>query len=225
MYAAAIAVAIVSKRSATVTTSPAAAARRRVGSSSSPSPVDFAIVAGVSPSMMKRIVASGAKPSCVTTSSALPNRSSTSDAPATSCSSRSGWSLDRLERGLDPRVVRAARDDDADLPRQARSASSSRCVLRRSSRAARRPTTSASRSAEMPVAGPLRRQHLERRAPRPPGWRPSRHDRSSRTSRAPGRATGRAPSGRCPAPPRPARTPSTSRRSSSGVSDAWWSGP
>ena len=63
MYAAAIAVAIVSKRSATVTTTSGWSSSKTVGSSSRPSPVDFAIVAGVSPSMMKRIVASGSKPS------------------------------------------------------------------------------------------------------------------------------------------------------------------
>ena len=92
MYEAAIAVAIVSKRSATVSTTSGWSSSNTVGSSSRPRPVDFAIVAGVSPSMMKRMVASGAKPSMVTTSSALPNRSSTSDAPATSWSSSSGWS-------------------------------------------------------------------------------------------------------------------------------------
>ena len=92
MYAAATAVAIVSKRSATVTTTSGWSSSKTVGSSSRPSPVDFAIVAGVSPSMMKRIVASGTKPSAVSTSSALPNRSSTSDAPATSWSWRSGCS-------------------------------------------------------------------------------------------------------------------------------------
>ena len=63
MYAAASAVAIVSKRSATVTTTSGRSCSKTVGSSSRPSPVDFAIVAGVSPSMMKRIVASGTKPS------------------------------------------------------------------------------------------------------------------------------------------------------------------
>ena len=63
MYAAAIAVAIVSKRSATVTTTSGCSSSKTVGSSSRPRPVDFAIVAGVSPSMMKRMVASGAKPS------------------------------------------------------------------------------------------------------------------------------------------------------------------
>ena len=65
MYAAAIAVAIVSKRSATVTTTSGWRSSNTVGSSSSPSPVDFAIVVGFSPSMINRIVASGAKPSCV----------------------------------------------------------------------------------------------------------------------------------------------------------------
>ena len=46
MYAAATAVAIVSNRSATVTTTSGWSSSNTVGSSSSPSPVDFAIVAG-----------------------------------------------------------------------------------------------------------------------------------------------------------------------------------
>ena len=92
MYAAATAVAIVSKRSATVTTMSGCRSSKTVGSSSRPSPVDFAIVDGVSPSMMKRIVAFGTKPSRVMTSRALPKRSSTTEAPATSWSWSSGWS-------------------------------------------------------------------------------------------------------------------------------------
>ncbi len=47
MYAAAIAVAIVSKRSATVTTTSGSSISNAVGNSSRPNPVDFAIVAGV----------------------------------------------------------------------------------------------------------------------------------------------------------------------------------
>ena len=93
MYAAAIAVEIVSKRSATVTTTSGFRISKIVGSSSRPRPVDFAIVAGVSPSMMKRTLASGAKPSSAMTSTALPERSSSVEAPAMTWSSRSGWAL------------------------------------------------------------------------------------------------------------------------------------
>ena len=51
MYAAASAVAIVSKRSPTVTTMSGCSWSKVVGSSIRPSPVDFAIVVGVSPSI------------------------------------------------------------------------------------------------------------------------------------------------------------------------------
>ena len=53
MYAAASAVAIVSKRSPTVITMSGCSRSNAVGSSIRPSPVDFAIVLGVSPSIRK----------------------------------------------------------------------------------------------------------------------------------------------------------------------------
>ena len=63
MYAAASVVAIVSKRSPTVSTMSGCSVSKMVGSSSRPSPVDLAIVAGVSPSMSMCTFAAGVKPS------------------------------------------------------------------------------------------------------------------------------------------------------------------
>ena len=60
-----------------------------VGSSIRPSPVDFAIVPGVSPSTIIVTFASGSKPSASMTSTTDPNRSSSAEAPTTSCSFRS----------------------------------------------------------------------------------------------------------------------------------------
>ena len=60
---------------------------------------------------------------------------------------------DRLEHGLDARVVRAARDDDADLARAQTRSPSSTSSFASIARAARRPTTSGSRTAGMPLPG------------------------------------------------------------------------
>jgi len=90
MYDAATAVAIVSKRSPTLTTTSGFSISKIVGSSSSPSPVDLAMVAGVSPSTIIVTLASTTKPSASITSTTAPNRSSSAEAPTTSCSVRSG---------------------------------------------------------------------------------------------------------------------------------------
>ena len=92
MYVAASAVAIVSKRSPTVITTSGWSRSNAVGSSSSPSPVDFAIVPGVSPSISMKTRSSGSKPSRSITSITVPYRSSKAEAPTTSWSSVSGWS-------------------------------------------------------------------------------------------------------------------------------------
>ena len=81
--------AIVSKRSPTLTTMSGFSMPKIVGSSSRPNPVDFAIVPGVSPSTIIVTFASGSKPSASITSTTEPNRSSSAEAPTTSCSLRS----------------------------------------------------------------------------------------------------------------------------------------
>ena len=81
---AAIAVAIVSKRSPTLITTSGFRWSKIVGSSSRPRPVDFAIVAGVSPSTIIVTLASAVKPSASMTSTTDPKRSSNADAPTTS---------------------------------------------------------------------------------------------------------------------------------------------
>ena len=87
-----MAVAIVSKRSPTLTTMSGCSSSNMVGSSSRPSPVDLAIVVGVSPSTIIVTRASGVKPSASMTSTTEPKRSSSADAPTTSCSRRPAWS-------------------------------------------------------------------------------------------------------------------------------------
>ena len=82
--------AIVSKRSPTLTTTSGFSSSNIVGSSSRPSPVDLAIVAGVSPSTIIVTRASGVKPSASMTSTTEPKRSSSAEAPTMSCSVRSG---------------------------------------------------------------------------------------------------------------------------------------
>jgi hypothetical protein len=72
MYVAARAVAMVSKRSPTVITTSGSSRSKAVGSSRSPSPVDFAIVPGVSPSISMKTFSSGSKPSCSITSTTVP---------------------------------------------------------------------------------------------------------------------------------------------------------
>jgi hypothetical protein len=83
-------VAIVSNRSPTVITISGLRISNNVGSSSSPSPVDFAIVTGVSPSTIMLTRASGTKPSRSMTSTTDPKRSRSADAPTTICSVSSG---------------------------------------------------------------------------------------------------------------------------------------
>ena len=200
------AVAIVSKRSATVTTMSGWSSSKSVGSSSRPRPVDFAIVAGVSPSMMKRMVASGAKPSCVTHVERVAEPLQHERRAGDELELELGVLAHRLERGLDPGVVRAAGDDDADLaalrqrppPASWWSASSVAC------RAAADELRQAQRGD--PVAGSLRGQHLrlEHGALRD---RDLRDD--ALLERRPRRVErrGRAPSGRRPSPPRPGGSP------------------
>ena len=72
MYVAASAVAIVSKRSPTVITTSGSRRSNAVGSSSSPRPVDFAIVDGVSPSISMNTRSSASKPSRSIRSATLP---------------------------------------------------------------------------------------------------------------------------------------------------------
>ena len=100
MYAAATVVAMVSNRSATVTTMSGWSISNTVGSSRSPSPVDFAIVVGVSPSMISRIRALGRKPSRSMTSTEVPKRSSSVEAAAIVWSSRSSRSSTAARTGL-----------------------------------------------------------------------------------------------------------------------------
>jgi len=81
---------MVSKRSPTVTTTSGFSSSKRVGSSSNPSPVDLAIVTGVSPSTIMFTRASGVKPSRSMISTTEPKRSSSADAPTMIWSCRSG---------------------------------------------------------------------------------------------------------------------------------------
>ena len=69
-----MAVAMVSKRSATVSTMSGWSAWNWVASSMVPSPTDFAMVIGVSPSTIECTIASGSKPSRRMTSMAEPKR-------------------------------------------------------------------------------------------------------------------------------------------------------
>ena len=130
MYDAAIAVAIVSNRSPTLTTTSGFSSSNMVGSSSRPRPVDLAMVAGVSPSTIIVTRASGVKPSAWMTSTTEPNRSSSAEAPTTSCSVRSGWACDGPHHRLDAAVVGARPDEHTDFAHaeSSRKASSSEAV-------------------------------------------------------------------------------------------------
>ena len=87
---------------------------KMVGNSRRPSPVDLAIVAGVSPSTIIVTRASGAKPSASMMSTTEPKRSSNADAPTTS-PAQLRVALHRAHDRLDAAVVGSRADDDADF--------------------------------------------------------------------------------------------------------------
>ena len=216
MYAAAIAVAIVSKRSATVTTTSGWSRSKCVGSSSRPRPVDFAIVAGRlalddeadrrvrREAVLRHDVERVAEP--------LEHERRAGD----ELQLEVGVRLDRLERGLDPRVVRAAGDDDADLARSGKVRLLELVVRleRRARRSGRRPRRGAAPGSRCRAAS---WSASPARAPRPRGSRPSRRSHFSNVARA-GSSDGIALL-QAVAHRRLdlARTPSTSCASSSGV--------
>ena len=177
--------------------------------------------------MIRRIVASGLKPSRLHDvhrgAEALEQRRGARRSPA---ARGRRARVTACMHGLDPRVVRAAGDDHADLAPPVTSGKVgllAACGRAASARAARRPTTSAMRAAGMPVPGRLVVSTLARAS------RPRRRARPHHAllERGAGRVERRVALlvAVCRSPPRPGARRPPGAPGPRGSSEAWWSGP